>query len=363
MRYKNRMLFESRAGSLLIASILTIFLLASCNSGNGKQAGRTGGGGGNRGLIPVEALIVQPQLLQDKIITTGTLLANEEVELRSEISGRVTGVSFTEGGRVKKGQLLVKINDRELKAQLTQKDVAEKQASDEEQRARKLYDIKGISQEEYDKILNALQMVKAQKEALESQLAETEITAPFDGIVGLRHISEGGYVTPDMSIATMQEIDPMKVEFSVPEKYSGQIKDGTEIVILIGGSTEEHRGKVYAVESQIDLDTRTIKARAKIPNSQENLIPGSFAKVEITLSEQANAIVIPSEAIVPEINGEKVYVCVNGKANAIPVKTGIRTETGVEITEGLAPNDTLIVSGLLQLATGKGVQIKSLKAN
>jgi membrane fusion protein, multidrug efflux system len=362
MGYKDCMLLNSRAGSLLAASIVTILLLSSCNNGNSKQANRAGGAG-NRALIPVEALVVQPQLLQDKIITTGTLLANEEVELRSEISGRVTGVSFTEGGRVKKGQLLVKINDRELKAQLTQKEVAEKQASDEEQRARKLYDIKGISQEEYDKILNALQMVKAEKEALESQLAETEITAPFDGIVGLRHISEGGYVTPDMSIATMQEIDPMKVEFSVPEKYTGQIKNGTEIVVLIGGSTEEHKGKVYAIESQIDLDTRTIKARAKIPNTQQSLIPGSFAKVDITLSEQPNAIIIPSEAIIPEIDGEKVYVCINGKANAIPVKTGIRTETGVEITEGLTINDTLIVSGLLQLANGKGVQIKSLKAN
>jgi membrane fusion protein (multidrug efflux system) len=358
------MSLHSKASLLLTAAILTTscFLIDGCSNGNGKQASKAGAGGG-RSLIPVEAIVIQPQLLQDKIVTTGTLMANEEVELRSEISGRVTGVSFDEGSRVKKDQLLVKINDREIKAQLKQKEVAEKQASDEEERGRKLLDIKGISQEDYDKIRNSLQMIQAEKEALQSQLTETEIIAPFNGIVGLRHVSEGGYVTPDMLIASMQDVDPMKVEFSIPEKYSGQLKDGTEITVKVGESDEDHKGTVYAIESKIDLDTRSIKARAKIPNPKDALIPGSFAKVEITLAELPDAIVIPSEAIVPELSGEKVYVCINGKANAIPVKTGIRTEDGVQITEGLAPRDTLIVSGLLQLANGKGVQLKAIRAN
>jgi membrane fusion protein, multidrug efflux system len=357
------MSLNGKAVTLLLTSILitSVLLLSNCSKGNGEQTARNSGGG--RSLIPVEALVVRPQLLQDKIVTTGTLMANEEVELRSEISGRITDVSFQEGTKVTKGQLLVKINDRELKAQLKQNEVAEKQAIDEDQRGQRLLDIKGISQEEYDKIKNALQTVQAEKEALQSQIDETEIMAPFNGIIGLRHVSEGGYVTPDMLIATMQELDPMKVEFSVPEKYAGQIKNGTEIAVQVGDSPDQHKGVVYALESKIDLDTRTIKARAKIPNPDNGLIPGSFAKVEITLSERPDAIVIPSEAVVPEINGEKVYVCVNGKANAVAIKSGIRTEDGVEIIEGLAPSDTLIISGLLQLADGKGVQIKSLKAN
>jgi membrane fusion protein, multidrug efflux system len=348
---------------LLSALILTTsaLLLSGCSKGNGEQTAR--GNASNRNLVSVEALVVRPQLLQDKIITTGTLMANEEVELRSEISGRVTDVSFQEGTQVKKGQLLVKINDRELKAQLKQNEVAEKQAIAEDQRGQRLLDIKGISQDEYDKIRNALQTVQAEKEALQSQLDETEIVAPFDGVIGLRHVSAGGYVTPDMLISTMQELDPMKVEFSVPEKYAGEIKNGTEIAVQVGDSPDKHVGKIYALESKIDLDTRTIKARAKIPNPNNSLIPGSFTKVEITLSERSDAIVIPSEAVVPEIDGDKVYVCVNGKASTVRVKTGIRTENGVEITDGLAPSDTLIVSGLLQLANGRGVQIKSLKAN
>ena len=314
-------------------------------------------------MVPVEALIIRPQLLRDRIIVTGTVLANEEVELRSETSGRVTGVFFEEGKRVKQGQLLVKINDRELKAQLKQKEVEEKQALDEERRSQKLFQINGISQEEYDKVLNTLHMIQAGKEAIESRLAQTEIIAPFDGIVGLRHVSQGGYVTPAVLVATMQDVDPMKVEFSVPEKYAGQINKGTKILVRVGDSPGMHQGLVYAVESKIDLGTRTIKARAQISNPEGNLIPGSLANIEITLAEFPDAIVIPTEAIIPELNGEMVYVFKGGKANSVSVKTGIRTENSIQITGGLAVNDTLIVSGLLQLADGKEVQIKALKTN
>ncbi len=314
-------------------------------------------------MATVEAVVIRPQLLRDKIFTTGNLLANEEVQLRPEISGRVTGVYFEEGKRVKQGELLLKINDRELQAQLKSKEVEEKQASDEERRKKKLFESSGISQEEYDKSLNALHMVQAQKEAVKSQLTETEIIAPFDGVVGLRYVSEGGFVTPDALIATMQDTDPMKVEFSIPEKYVGQLKNGTEVSVRVGDPQQDFKGTVYAVESKIDPDTRTIKARAKIPNPGDFLVPGAFAKVEIILAQLPDAIVIPSEAVIPQISGATVFLCENGKAKSVPIKTGIRTETGIQITEGLALNDTLIVSGILQLTDGKGVQIKAIKSN
>lgn len=341
--------------------LAVIYLLAgACSKGNNAQAGRSSGG---RTLVPVEAVVVKPQLLRNTITTTGTLLANEEVELRSEISGRVTGIYFEEGKRVRKGELLLKINDRELKAQLARKEVEEKQASDEEKRKQRLIEIKVISQEEYDNVHNSLKMVQAEKEAIQAQLAKTEIIAPFDGIIGLRSISQGGYVSPNDIISTIQEIDPMKAEFSVPEKYAGLIKNGTIIVLKAGDTQEEYKGTVYAVESKIDQETRTIKARARIPNPGGKLIPGAFARIEITLQEIPDAIVVPSEAIVPEIDGEKVYVCRGGKAESIPIESGIRTERAVEITRGLGTGDTLIVSGLLQLANGRGVEIKAIKDN
>jgi len=337
--------------------ILSLLFINGCGQKNGAQAAR---GGGGIAKTPVEASLVQLRLLRNTISTTGTLLANEEVELRSEISGRVTGVFFEEGKRVKRGELLLKINDSELNAQLKGKEVEEKQASDQESRQKKLREINVVSQEDYDRDINALHMIQAQKEALQAQLAKTEIKAPFDGIIGLRYVSEGGYVSPNTLISTMQDTDPMKVEFSVPEKYAGKLKTGTAIMVQVGDSPEKYSGAVYALESKIDPETRTIKARAIIPNPGDRLIPGSFAKVEITLDELPNAIVIPSGAVIPRINDEIVYVCQGGKARIVPVTTGIRTDSGIQITQGLTPGDTLIVSGLLQLADGKAVEIKAL---
>jgi membrane fusion protein (multidrug efflux system) len=343
-----------------LAALSSLFLVG-CGSGTGKQTNREGSVRSN--ALSVEAVLIKPQHLDNKIFTTGTLLANEEVELRPEISGRVTGVFFQEGSKIAKGALMLKIDDRELQAQHKRKELEEKQAADQERRERSLYDIKAISQQEYDKTLNTLRLIQAEKEVIESQISKTETRAPFNGVVGLRHVSEGGYVSPNMLAATMQELDPMKVEFSVPEKYAKQIKSGIQILVRAGNSEADHQGVIYALETKIDPNTRTMKARGKIPNSQGTLIPGSFAKVEITLDELTDAIVIPSGAVIPELNGEKVYLCVNGKAKSVAIKTGIRTAKSIQIVDGLVGNDTLIVTGLLQLANGKNVQIKTLQGN
>jgi len=345
--------------ALALAAVLAALLTAGgCSDGKGKP-------GGSRGTsaIPVEALVIRPQPLANKIFTTGTLLANEEVELRSEISGRITNVYFQEGSRVTTGQLMLKVNDAELRAQLRRKELEEKLAADEELRKRNLFEIKVISQEEYDQALNRYKMIQAEREVIESQLAKTEIRAPFDGRVGLRYVSEGGYVSPNMLAATMQDLDPVKVEFAVPEKYAGLLRDGAKVLVRVGELDSMFEGTVYAIESKIDQGTRTIKARARIPNPREILIPGAFARVELTLEEIPDAIVVPTESVIPELNGEKVFVSENGLARAVRVTTGIRTEKSIQITAGLKAADTLIVTGLLQLGDGKGVQIKQLRDN
>jgi membrane fusion protein, multidrug efflux system len=346
--------------ALILLSILAILIICNCGKRSDNQQSR--GGGAGKGIAPVEALVIKPQKLQNKIFASGTLLANEEVELRSEISGRVVGVFFEEGKKVQKDELLLKINDTELQAQLKRKSFEIQQASDNEKRQKSLLDIKGISQEDYDKYLNTLKMIQAEREVIQSQLDKTQIRAPFDGVIGLRYVSEGGYVTPDVLIATMQDIDPIKVEFSVPERYVEQLKTGIDVAIQTGDSDKDRKGSVYAVESKIDPLTRTIKARAKIPNSDGKLIPGSYAKVEIILSELPDAIVIPSGAVIPQIDGNIAYLCKGGKANSVPIKTGIRTDTDVQILEGISANDTLITSGLLQLTNDKNVKITSLKS-
>ena len=333
--------------------------LLGCGQSSSKPVNRDSGGA----ALSVEATVLRPQLLRNQIFATGTLLANEEVELRPEIAGRITGVYFDEGRRITKGELLLKINDRELIAEQKRKQLEEKLASDDESRKRQLFEKDVISQEEYDKSLNALRLLQAEREVIESQLAKTEIRAPFDGVVGLRYLSEGGYVSPNMLAATMQDLDPMKVEFSIPEKYAGLLTNGTEVKVTVGDAKEVFNGVVYAIESKIDPGTRTIRTRARIPNPKETLVPGSFARVEITLQEFPSAIVIPTGAVIPEISGEKVFVCRDGKARAVPITTGIRTENSIQILSGLSASDTLITTGLLQLADGKNVKIQTIQAN
>ncbi len=346
---------------LLLLLIIAGVVASSCSNGNTKQSDRAGGGKGGS-AIPVEVYIVTPQPLENKISTTGTLLANEEVELRPEIAGRITSVSFAEGKRVKKGEVLLRINDRELRAQLERKSLEEKLAADQEHRSKRLLDVAAISQEDYDKVLNALKMIQAEREVIESQLAETVIAAPFDGVVGLRSVSEGQYVDANTLVAAMQDIDPIKVEFAVPEKYAGLLTDGTKVGVMIGDAIAAQTGVIYAIEAKIDPNTRTIKARATIPNPNGTLIPGSFAKVEVTLERIGDALVVPGAAVIPELNGNKVFVARNGKAQAVPIQTGIRTESSIQVTDGLRAFDTLIVTGLLQLSDGKAIQISPAAA-
>ncbi|MEW6051777.1 MAG: efflux RND transporter periplasmic adaptor subunit [Candidatus Zixiibacteriota bacterium] len=353
VRLSNSMLLCISVGFLGLA-------ILGCGEGKTQGGGRPGGTGAK---LAVDAVVIRPQPLENKINATGTLLANEEVELRPEISGRITGISFAEGGKVHKGQVLLKINDSELQAQYKGKQLAEKLAADEERRKQGLLDINGISQEDYDRAANNLKMIQAEREVIESQLAKTEIVAPFDGVVGLRYVSEGSYVTSAMLVATMQDIDPIKIEFSVPEKYARQITKGTTIVVTAGELDTERQGTIFAVESKIDPKTRTIKARASVPNPDAALIPGSFVKVEITLERLPDALVVPAGVIIPELAGEKVFVVRNGQARSVLVKVGLRTETSVQIVEGLQPDDTILTTGLLQVVDGRAIEIRNLQGN
>lgn len=310
--------------------------------------------------VQVNGVSVKAEKLENKIFSTGTVLPNEQVEIRSEISGRVTGIHFKEGQQVKKGDLLVKINDSDLRAQLKKLKLQVKLAEDDEYRKSKLLEIKGVSQEEFDKAQNQVNSLKADLEYLQSQLVKTEIRAPFSGVVGLRYISEGGFISPTNVISSMQDLDPVKIEFSIPEKYAHILKPGSEINFNITGKSEPVKGKVYAIAPQIDLNTRSVTVRALAPNSDRSIMPGAFVKIGLVLETYDNAFLIPAEAVVPELAGQKVYVARNGVATSTPVTTGIRTEGRVQITEGLTPSDTVIISGILQLKDGAKVAVKEL---
>jgi membrane fusion protein (multidrug efflux system) len=303
----------------------------------------------------VQVIVVQPQPLERKINVTGSIIANEEVELRSEAAGKVTGIYFTEGSRVTKGQLLVKINDNDLQAQLKKLVLQDTLISRDEYRKRKLLEKNAISTEEFDNTLTQLQSIRAEKDYVLAQIQKTEVRAPFDGQVGLRNISEGGFVSSSFLIATMQQVNPVKVEFSVPERYREFLKNGTSIQFTVTGSEDNFKGTVYAVESKIDPVTRTVKVRAKSDNEKNQLVPGAFAKVELILEKVNNAIVIPAQAVIPEMNGQKVFIVKNGIAKSVPVELGVRTDKDTEIISGIAAGDSLAVTGLLLLRDGANV--------
>ncbi|MCI0708406.1 MAG: efflux RND transporter periplasmic adaptor subunit [Ignavibacteriae bacterium] len=325
-----------------------------------ESADSTGSSGGVS-RTPVTVHIVKPETLDDKILTTGTLVANEEIELRSELSGKIVKIHFAEGGRVQKGDLLVKINDAEMQAQL-QREISRKDlAVKAEERQRQLIERSLISQEAYDAAKNELNSVNASIQLIGAQIAKTEIYAPFDGTIGLKYVSEGSYIAPTTRIATLQDTSPMKIDFSIPEKYSTQLKKNMPITFRVQGLSQTFNGTVYAIEPKIDQATRTILLRAMSPNPDGSLFPGAFAEVELIIQRIEEAITIPSEALIPDISGQRVFLFKNGQAESQQVETGIRTSTTVQVTKGITPGDTVITTGILQVRSGSPVQISVIQ--
>jgi membrane fusion protein, multidrug efflux system len=293
--------------------------------------------------------IISPTNMSELINSTGTLRPDEEVDLAFETSGKIVGINFTEGTRVKKGDLLAKINDKPLQAQLEKLQAQLKMAEAKEFRERSLLGRDAISQESYDQVLTDVQTINADINLIKAQIAMTELRAPFDGIIGLRYLSEGSYTTTATKIAKLIKISPLKIEFSISEKYSSEIRIGYPITFTIDGSNQIFDANIYAVDPKVDINTRTIVLRAMYPNKNEELKSGRYAGITLELSKIENTAAIPTEAVIPEMDGEKVFIYKNGKAQSVKISTGLRTESKIQITEGLKFGDTLITTGIMQL--------------
>ncbi len=348
----------------VVAVVIILLALPKLNLFKGKDQPQSALGksqtGGRGGKLSVDALIIKPALLDNKLNVTGSVLPNESLELRSEVSGKITAIYFREGKKVRKGELLISTNDDEIEAQLEKQKYNRKLNEDNEFRQRKLLEKDAISQEEYDNALNRLNTTVADIRLLETQLAKTKIRAPFDGVIGLRFVSEGAYISPSTAIATLYNISPAKIEFAIPGRYSTQVAPGRRIRFTIESDLIVYEGQVYAIEPRIDPATRTLKIRAMAENKGGNLLPGQFVKVELILESIKNAILVPTEAVIPEQAGKKVYILENGKAKEVFIETGIRTANSLEVLTGLKPNDTLLTTGILQLRPGMEIQISKL---
>jgi membrane fusion protein, multidrug efflux system len=352
---------------ILVAVLAGIIFYPKLKPMFGREANRgpqpfPGMGGGPQATYASGYLLV-PTRMDEMIYSTASLLPDEEVDLAFETSGKVVGIHFEEGSRVRKGDLLAKINDRQLQAQLLKLQAQKKLVEEREFRQRQLLDRDAISRESYDQVATELQSIEADIMLIEARISETELRAPFDGIVGLRLISEGAFASTQTRIVKLVKNRPLKIEFSIPERYAGEVAPGFPITFAIDGIPKSFDAKVYAIDPKVDLATRTIIVRALYPNTNEELKSGRFASVRAQLSQIDSAISIPTEALIPEMEGEKVYIMKNGKAAERKVLTGLRTESHIQITNGLEFGDTLLTTAILQLRDGLSVQLDTLVSN
>ena len=315
----------------------------------------------NKKILSVTAKILEPHQLTDEILTVGKLVPDEEVQLTFETSGKITEIHFSEGTYVKEGTLLAKVNDSQLQAQLARLEAQVPLAEERVYRQSALLQRDAVSKEALEIVKTELATLNADIEQVKAHISMTELRAPFDGIIGLRQVSVGAYASPSTIVATLTSITPIKIEFSVSERYARDVKKGTNLTFNVDGYTTPFEAKVYATESSLDPETHNLTVRALYDNSDQMLMPGQYTGIRLTQKEINDAISVPAEAIVPEMGKNKVFVYRNGKAEPVEVITGLRTDSEVQILEGLQSGDTILTSGTLQLRRGSDVNIESFE--
>ena len=296
-------------------------------------------------ILNVNAKIIKPQLLKDEIQISGSLLPDEEVDLSFETSGKIIEINFEEGSFVKKGQLLAKVNDRPLQAQLQRLVSQLKLAEDRVFRQNALLERDAVSKEAYEQVKTELATLNADIDLIESNIAQTELRAPFDGVIGLRQVSVGTYASPTTIVAKLTKISPLKVEFAVPERYANDVKTGAGLDFTLEGKLKTFHA---------------LTIRALYPNANGAVLPGRYASIKLNKDEIQDALAVPSEAIVPEMGKDKIFLYKSGKAQPVEITTGIRTEAEVQVLQGLQAGDTIITSGTLQLRTGLPVTLDNI---
>jgi membrane fusion protein (multidrug efflux system) len=308
----------------------------------------------------VDVIVAIPRPIDNRIEANGSVVANEYVELHPEISGRITYLNVPEGVRVAAGTIIARINDADLQATLEKSKVLLDLYQKTADRDKKLLDINGINQADYDLAINNVNGAKADIDYTQAQIDKTIIRAPFEGIVGLRQVSPGAYATPATIIATVQQLDRIKVDFTVPEQYSTTIKKGSMVDVQIDANSDVHRkALIVATEPQINLSSRNLKVRAILQDGQGH--PGAFVKVFVNAGVDKQAIMVPTNCIIPDDKNNQVILVKDGRAQFVNVLTGIREANNIEITQGLHRGDTVVVTGVLFARPNSVVQVRTVK--
>lgn len=346
--------------SIAVFSLVLTVILTSCKNEKPKAAEPKPGGRGNTS-IQAQGFIVKTKSLSEALEVPGSLLPFEETQIRPEISGRLTQLNIPEGQSVNRGFLLAKLFDGDLQAQLRKLEVQLEIAAKTAERQKELLTINGISQQEYD--LSELQVnnLKADIELVRVSIAKTEIRAPYDGRIGLKNISLGAYVTPADIITSIRQVKELKLEFTVPEKYAEAMSRGRQVNFTVSGTGQQFTSTVLATETSIEATTRTLRVRAVVKGNNPNLVPGNFAKIALQLGKDNNALIVPTQAIIPQARNKTAILYNGGVAKFVTVTTGIRDSTFIQVTDGLKAGDTVITTGLLAIRPDTKINLTNVQ--
>lgn len=335
----------------ILAISLPVVLFSACSGDDANQNGRRGGG-----VMEADYVIVKPFGVSNELSLSGSLMPAESAMLSAQASGKVIEILFREGQKVEKGQILVRLDSREWLSQQNQLKAELATAEKDLERKLSLAEIQGVSAAAIDDARLKIATIQASKDEIDVQLDHATIRAPFAGTIGLRSISVGAYLAAGAPVAQLVKLNPLKLEFSVPEKYASEIAIGQSLSFTIAGSRDIYNGTVYATDPAISETTRALRVRAEVPNEKGLLIPGAFADITMSLDSISDGLMIPTDAIVPKLNEQLVYIFKNGEAHEVQVQTGIRKTATIQIVEGLSENDSVMVSGLLQVRNGMPIK-------
>ncbi|MEC5143024.1 efflux RND transporter periplasmic adaptor subunit [Chitinophaga sp. 212800010-3] len=345
---------------ILLPLAVSASLLAACS--NGKSASKKAAEAAPSPALPVDIVLAKEETLNQLESITGTTVSFREVMIRSEVSQRILQVGFHDGTQVAEGQLLYKLNDAELQARLKQLSAELELAGLNERRLADLLKTEAVKQQEYDEVATKLNMLQAQKELLQAELAKTAIHAPFAGRIGISQLVAGAYVTPNAELVSLQDLGQIKINFAVPEKYLPLIGTGNQVAFTTGLSQEKHSATIKATEPGVNADNRSILVQAVAANPGGKLKAGLSARIFFSTADpDAKGITVPTEALIPGGQGYAVFVLKGGIAKMSPVAIGSRTESHAVITSGLQDGDSIIVSNILRLGDGAPVQAVASK--
>jgi membrane fusion protein, multidrug efflux system len=322
-------------------------------------------GGGARNAAPaiVSVAQVRSERMSQKLEALGNARANESVDISSKISNVVTAVTFRDGERVRRGQVLVQLDDAQARADVGEAEAALAESERLYNRSRELMSTEALSKAQFDQLEAILKANRARLSAANARLADTVIRAPFSGRVGLRRVSVGTLISPGDVITTLDDTSVIKLDFSVPENFLATLREGLAVrasAPAFPGRT--FTGKVASIDSRVDQNTRSVTVRALLANEDGALRPGMFLNVSLS-NDERGSLTIPEQALTPEAERQFVFVVTDGKAERREVRIGGRRPGSVEVLAGLAAGEQVIVEGTQKVRDGAAVRTTEMAAD